>query len=187
MKFDELLSLSRKLGPREFLATYPRPALLLEPFSAARSGIDTPSRGTPTFRSGESSTEILAADVAAAIMDSLGKAVDPDAQVGWLVKSDRNPFGALLTVGRARNNDVIVEHPTISKVHAIFTCDAAGWSVADHGSTNGTFLNGVRLPDRWKRDVQDGDSVRLGQEIMARFFGADALLNLCTMLRTQRR
>ena len=33
----------------------------------------------------------------------------------------KGPFQGLITIGRARNNDIIVDHTSVSKVHAVFS------------------------------------------------------------------
>ncbi len=47
------------------------------------------------------------------------------------------------TLGRTPDNDVVVNHPLVSRVHLAFEW-AQGWSVVDRGSTNGFFVDGVK-------------------------------------------
>ncbi|MCW8137998.1 MAG: FHA domain-containing protein [Planctomycetota bacterium] len=169
-----------------FEAAFPEPALLLEPFGEHKGGsVDTPSQPLATRHSPleASSTEVMGALEAARHMARMSEAVHPDARLAWLKKSERNPFGALITAGRARNNDVVIEHTTVSKLHVIFTKVGAGWNVSDEGSSNGTFLNGMKLTPREKRPISDGDSLRLGPDIVARFFEPGSLWQFCAMLR----
>lgn len=129
------------------------------------------------------STEVMGALEAARHMARMSEAVHPDARIEWLKKSERNPFGALITLGRAKNNDIIVDHPTVSKVHVIFTQTGKGeWSVSDERSSNGTFLNGVKLEPSVKRAVSDGDSLRLGPDVIARFFEQGSLWHFGRMM-----
>lgn len=174
-----------------FGAAFPAPALLIEPFGGDKSGtIDTPNRpitrGSGVSRVTESTTEVMGALEAARHMARMSEAVHPEARLEWLKKSERNPFAALITVGRARNNDVVIEHPTVSKLHVIFTKVGPGWQVSDEGSSNGTFLNGVKLTAREKRSVAEGDSLRLGPDIVARFFEPSGLWQFCALLRVGR-
>jgi hypothetical protein len=67
-----------------------------------------------------------------------------------------------LTVGRGRQNDIIIASDEYASArHARFEPRQDGVWVQDLGSTNGTFLNGSRL-DRPRRLTQ-GDVVRVGE------------------------
>jgi pSer/pThr/pTyr-binding forkhead associated (FHA) protein len=50
-----------------------------------------------------------------------------------------------LTVGRAEDNDHVIDHPMVSGHHARLTAQGGGWLLEDLGSANGTFLNGERV------------------------------------------
>jgi pSer/pThr/pTyr-binding forkhead associated (FHA) protein len=52
------------------------------------------------------------------------------------------------TVGRDPDCGVVVEDDRVSRRHAVFTSEAAGWTVTDLGSKNGTLVNGVRVESR---------------------------------------
>ena len=59
-----------------------------------------------------------------------------------VAKTARNPFAQLVTLGRARNNDLIISSASVSKVHAWFLDGGpSGWFLQDNGSTNGTTHN----------------------------------------------
>ncbi len=62
-----------------------------------------------------------------------------------LVKSNRNAFLSKLTIGRSRNNDIVIRSPKISKLHAIIFPEPGAHKILDPGSANGTAVNGVRL------------------------------------------
>jgi hypothetical protein len=90
-----------------------------------------------------------------------------------LVKRDVNKFASMITVGRAANNDIRINLPSISKFHAYFTHVASNdtWFVADANSSNGTFVNGERLKgDKSRVKLANGAAVRLGQDVALRFF-----------------
>ena len=69
------------------------------------------------------------------------------------------------SIGKAEENDVALgEDPTASHLHAVFERFAAGWCVADLGSSNGTWVNGERI---WaSRRLRHGDEIRVGQTRM---------------------
>lgn len=77
-----------------------------------------------------------------------------------LVKSDRNPFERLITLGRARNNDVILLSSGVSKVHAWFSTEGpTGWVFQDNGSTNGTTHNDRLVPPKTNLPLRFGDTL----------------------------
>ena len=67
-----------------------------------------------------------------------------------------------LTIGRGNNNDVpLPEDEFASGRHARFEPRRDGVYVEDIGSTNGTFVNGIRLTR--ERKLTPGDVVRIGE------------------------
>jgi hypothetical protein len=79
------------------------------------------------------------------------------------------PGGRRLGVGRVADNDLQLEHPSVSKIHAALVMNREGTLlVADTGSTNGTFINGRRISYGEARQVEDGDVVSFG-DVEVRF------------------
>lgn len=72
----------------------------------------------------------------------------------------RLPPGAARTLGRGPSADFIVADALISRVHCRLTASARRLVIEDLKSTNGTYVNGVRLKFS---TLEDGDRVRLGQ------------------------
>lgn len=68
--------------------------------------------------------------------------------------------GRKVAVGSDPANDLVIEHSTVSRRHAILTRRAGSYYLTDLGSTNGTYLNGRRLgaPAR----LRSGDELRFG-------------------------
>lgn len=62
-------------------------------------------------------------------------------------KSDRNLFESKVTIGRAKNNDIIIRERKISKLHSQFIPDADGHQLVDMGSSNGTVVDGIKLKE----------------------------------------
>jgi HD-GYP domain-containing protein (c-di-GMP phosphodiesterase class II)/pSer/pThr/pTyr-binding forkhead associated (FHA) protein len=50
-----------------------------------------------------------------------------------------------LRIGRLEDQEVAVDEPTVSRRHAEIRYTDAGWVIRDLGSTNGTYLNGLRV------------------------------------------
>jgi hypothetical protein len=73
-----------------------------------------------------------------------------------------------VSVGRARNKDIVLRHPSVSKFHAWFERDAQGnWCVADAGSKNGTRANTTDVAVRELAKIKPGDVLRFGSvEVM---------------------
>jgi hypothetical protein len=63
------------------------------------------------------------------------------------------------TLGRHRNNDIVVNDPKVSSFHARIDRGQEGFTVVDLKSRNGTFINGKRVATGLLRH---GDEVRLG-------------------------
>jgi len=73
------------------------------------------------------------------------------------------PFAERVSVGRARNNDLVLRHVGVSKFHAWFGRDHEdAYYVSDASSHNGTFVNGVGLDGGAPVRVRDGDVIRFG-------------------------
>lgn len=73
------------------------------------------------------------------------------------------PGGKRLNVGRGTDNDLYLNHTSVSKIHAALKMDAEGiLLVADTGSTNGTHINGLRIPYGEARPIVEGDVVAFG-------------------------
>jgi pSer/pThr/pTyr-binding forkhead associated (FHA) protein len=68
------------------------------------------------------------------------------------------------TIGRAEDNDLMLEKPTVSRHHALVTEEGDRWFLEDRGSFNGTFLNGSRIQAGAKVPLRHGDRIGLGAE-----------------------
>lgn len=50
-----------------------------------------------------------------------------------------------LTIGRLPNNDIVIDNLSVSRQHAVLIISANDFSVCDLDSSNGTFVNGIRV------------------------------------------
>ena len=77
-----------------------------------------------------------------------------------------------LRVGSAAGNDVVLRDPTVSRVHVSLSPQREGVHVRDLGSTNGTFVDGVRVREAW---LQAGSLLRLGDTTLRAERAADPI------------
>jgi hypothetical protein len=68
-----------------------------------------------------------------------------------------------MTIGRKMGNDVVIDNLAVSGHHAKVTQEGGSFFIEDTGSTNGTFLNDVRVE---KRRLQHGDQIRVGKHVL---------------------
>ncbi|MGD8624947.1 MAG: FHA domain-containing protein [Anaerolineae bacterium] len=65
-----------------------------------------------------------------------------------------------INVGRARDNQLVLDDPTVSRHHAWIKAEGEEFLVFDIGSGNGTFVNDERIEA--PRRLENGDTVRFG-------------------------
>jgi hypothetical protein len=71
--------------------------------------------------------------------------------------------GVRVSVGRTKENGLAVDDPSVSKVHASMVLNAEGrLAIADTGSTNGTFVDGTRIPYGKAVVLEPGSKLMLG-------------------------
>lgn len=68
-----------------------------------------------------------------------------------------------LSVGRTGANALVIDDPSVSKIHASLVAGEDGiLSVADTGSTNGTFINDQRISYGKATRLEEGDRLKFG-------------------------
>ena len=66
----------------------------------------------------------------------------------------------IIKIGKANDNDFVVNDPHVSRHHAKLVREEGGcWLLEDLGSTNGTFVNGSQIV---KKHVTPSDTIKLG-------------------------
>ena len=95
--------------------------------------------------------------------------IDQAAPCALVFPWGRVPVAGTLGVGREAGFSPISEHlnafSTVSRRHAIVGTAQAQWVVRDLGSTNGTYLNGVRLAGGETRAIGNGDRVSFSKSL----------------------
>ncbi len=86
-------------------------------------------------------------------------AVEPDPAEGRHQRLERTFDQATVTIGAMDDNDVVVVDATVSRYHCRILQEDASYVVQDLGSTNGTFINDVRVREGY---LSPGCELRLG-------------------------
>ncbi len=104
-----------------------------------------------------------------------------------LILSDgsERQLAADFTIGRAEDNDLAIEKPTVSRHHVVISSEGDRWFLEDRGSFNGTLLNGSRIQAGAKVPLRHGDRIGLGAESVV-FSAPDSLVDpeVTTALQT---
>lgn len=89
-----------------------------------------------------------AAGLSARTYESLGLATPSKF---WLFDSatqSEHPVRDRSSIGRNPTCSIVLDHPAVSKMHAIFHIESGVIYILDLGSTNGTLVNGIRVEER---------------------------------------
>jgi len=74
------------------------------------------------------------------------------------------------TIGRRPDCEIMVSNSQVSRRHAQITAASGTFTIADLGSTNGTFVNDVHIT---QRILEDGDRIELGKDRVPLLFTSD--------------
>lgn len=74
-----------------------------------------------------------------------------------------------MTVGRTWDSDIIIDHPTISRLHALFYYDPQNdeWRIENKGSLNGILVDGEYICEPYT--LKDEVCMRFGREVLVQF------------------
>lgn len=98
---------------------------------------------------------------------------NPNQTVATHTLAMRMPASAdVLTIGRAADNDVVLDHPQVSAYHALLRRDEFGVRLEDSMSTNGTYLHGQPVSSA---RLGVGDVVRIASYHLVLQPGSDTL------------
>jgi hypothetical protein len=148
LELREFWETVRSMSREAFLADYPHPFLL--ELKAVDDPVDENSMDFATV-----------VDLTAS---KLGRAGDGDERVC----AESRVWGLKKFGTSTSNNDCVLTDGRVSKLHAWFLQDGeGGWVLCDAESSNGTFVNSVRLDSLGKSAVANRDQIGFGGQ--ARF------------------
>ena len=88
---------------------------------------------------------------------------------GWLVSFDIEDFGVDFKILEGRNmigkkssNEITIQDPQVSSVHALILCRKDTFLLSDEMSSNGTAINDRDLTPRNPSELNDGDEIKVG-------------------------
>ncbi len=85
-------------------------------------------------------------------------------QVSYLMfDSGRIPLVSVITIGRATDNDVVIDNKLASRHHAIIQKIKDAYYLKDLESTNGTLLNGETIPAGKYVRIAPTDTIVIGK------------------------
>ena len=73
-------------------------------------------------------------------------------------------LGAHARLGRTNTNEIVLAEPQSSRLHALIQQQDNSYVIADQNSTNGTFVNGVRIQSPTR--LQLGDTISIGDTFL---------------------
>ena len=65
-----------------------------------------------------------------------------------------------IVIGRNAENDIVIENLAVSKMHARIVEQDGAYYIEDLNSTNGTYLNKIKIT---KKDLKDNDIIIIGK------------------------
>lgn len=69
---------------------------------------------------------------------------------------------AKITIGRESDNDIVIDNKLASRHHAMIQKIKDAYFIKDEDSTNGTFVNGVKIPNGKYVKLNPGDKITVG-------------------------
>lgn len=158
----------------QFIAAYPHFWLLVEAAKPAQSRgmvFDTIAPGAQLS--------------AGALNPALLRILDGDVRTNpqryelyAIIKTTRNPWTDRVLIGRAANNDVVLDNPSVSKVHAYITQQGTSAQLASYETRNPTKVGPTTvLPNGPGVALPDGADLQIGL-LKARYLSTSALYRL---------
>lgn len=158
----------------QFVAAYPHYWLLVEVMKQAQP------RGMvfDTIAPGAQMTAGTVSHALLRILDGDVRAYPQRYELYALNKTPRNPWTDRVLIGRAPNNDVVLENASVSKVHAYITQQGSSAQIASYETRNPTKVGATTvLPNGPSVSLPDGADLQIGL-LRARYLSTSALYRL---------
>jgi hypothetical protein len=176
-RLEEYVLPVRQMTRDAFAKGHPYPFLLWQ---------HAPADETPEWSFKTQTTSSGRASIARLIHEGLELAPEVSRHEAFPVfKTQNNPWKDRISVGRARNNDIVLLDNSVSKLHGHFNFEARTWTVADAGSRNGTRLNQAPLGNGEVLVIKNGDTVTFGR-VDTLFVDAEGLYDFLSKHMTRR-
>lgn len=158
---EDLRGEAKQLGRALFAARHHRPALLLRWVVEGDIGRGATAQSTHSHNVRSSLKDRLRAGA----MPPDRRPIDRERVVAIRHTTDRNDVRVSYSVGRQPTSDLFINDYTVSARHGRlhWVARVARWMFEDLGSTNGTWINGQRIPPQQRTLIQSTDEVQLGR------------------------
>ncbi len=84
-------------------------------------------------------------------------------QASYLIfNSKKISLVAKLTIGRSTESDIVIDNKLVSRTHACIQKIRDAYFLKDENSTNGTYLNGKKIPAEKYIRLNPGDKITVG-------------------------
>lgn len=148
MSVASFAALCQRQSPEDFVAAYPHPLLIQV------SGLF----GQRDHVSSYFTREHLESD-------SLRVASLMECPVFLVAKREGGRFRDMITVGRARLNDITIHHDKVSKLHSYFHCRDDAWFITDCESSNRTYVGGLELVSNKPVPLSEREEIALSPRV----------------------
>lgn len=139
---------ARRMSESDFAAAYTHPFLLVR-LSAADEDLEY--RTVVAARHADLSSESFLAPV---------------------IKRDGANSFSFISIGRSRNNDIVVNANSVSKSHAFIEHRDGRYTITDAGSRNGTMIDGRPVERRVAAELRMGALIQLSPRVTAELIDA---------------
>lgn len=173
----QLLVESTQLDKKKFLAKYPHPWLITELIKLPQVSKQLPGGAVLATDSMIQGNQRMMATKPSGL--ALKSRTD-SFLIFPVVKSDRNMWEERVFVGRAPNNDIVIDDASVSKAHAYFVVKGARAQLVALQTLNPTKLGPqVLVPQGTGTPVPDASTIEFGA-VGCRYYEAAALQALLT-------